>query len=1218
MKTAADAATDLTAKYSKQTQQVFQSTPKLGVTSNFSPSIDCSTNARGSGAFPNSSSPIPTINEKTFKDQFGIFSFPNSTSNKTNIIDNNTSNASNLKNNPKVSLTNVPSVSSNMNATSFTFNGNILKNVSFSTGSINGAAPISGTGGSTNSTIPSCSIESNVISPDFVSNTFQQTNYIHSTTESDKSIGFTQDTDFLSERGLPTESDCGRLSPGGVEGEEAIAELQLQTARKLRQLLPTNRELLHLVQERNWIPLLLGWLHLNDRPAVQIEALWALTNIAGLSPHSPPPPPPPPLAMDGNFHNGTTQPPQIREALESSIAAAAAMAAAAQCGNTGMGIQPHTAINESFTIPGQHGQNSKFNGPNIGGSNNFKIVPTPAKLPKDATFLGNIAGTGSINMFGTNSGVPNPATQSNNNWMPPSSLPPNYNILLHHPSSIPTLVALLSSPHREVHEQAMWILGSVVVAAAHNGCGTMSGTANCNVRGSSHMNGVNNSIPVGPNSSPPTNGSGSNATSSSATAGAAAAREAVIAAGIVGPLCQCLTANPGNVSLQRIGSWLLSNLVLPVAESSGSNAVPNNNSSNICSLPPTNSLTTMPRDAKNGNIGGCNDCDKDAEGTRTENGELDSNLKKKEGIDVQSILPTLRRLLNMSDPDVLSHTCWALSHLCDGPSSHISAVVTSTQVPSMHLGGYGFVPRLVDLLLHPSWRVTKPALRTIGNVVCAECNDEPTSAGCACVSPPPDFTEIILACGAVPRLKELITHSNREIQKEACWTLSNIAAGTIDQIQTVIDSGAIPPLVSLARDSSTDQEVRSEACWVVLNATSCGSDEQIEVLVAEGCVSVLGVLLREASMVMMALEGLERVLQVEEAREISMRNAIGENNTTPLQSSSNSSTALVSASLIEALEQHKNQQVSKRAGRIWKQHFVNCALCRQSFSRHRSCEARFCSECKCHVCSSCNCEVYHLSFQEEFWAATEEKTQAKNKAKKSKKQKKKGKKKGKKSTGTQDETYESLNDESNTVDASKKSVGPSSVTIGSSLNGNCRSTDFHNEDDSFARSSSVSSADSRRIATGGPLSNDLSSSITADRRSKAGSITKARGQGKNKPKGSGTKVKRTSRVNSDKDLPPINKASGKKIHVLEKKKVCKDPERNVNSTKRVKDTSESVDLVLYLQQTGSIIALAKLMDALGYDEIDDTEEVPLNELDEYDAELQMLNRQHVLSRQAIT
>lgn len=43
----------------------------------------------------------------------------------------------------------------------------------------------------------------------------------------------------------------------------------------------------------------------------------------------------------------------------------------------------------------------------------------------------------------------------------------------------------------------------------------------------------------------------------------------------------------------------------------------------------------------------------------------------------------------------------------------------------------------------------------------------------------------------------------------------------------MLDSGAIPLLVHLAMQPSTDAEVRSEACWVVLNATSCGSDSQV-------------------------------------------------------------------------------------------------------------------------------------------------------------------------------------------------------------------------------------------------------------------------------------------------------------------------------------------------------------------------------------------------------
>jgi len=48
------------------------------------------------------------------------------------------------------------------------------------------------------------------------------------------------------------------------------------------------------------------------------------------------------------------------------------------------------------------------------------------------------------------------------------------------------------------------------------------------------------------------------------------------------------------------------------------------------------------------------------------------------------------------------------------------------------------------------------------------------------------------------------------------------------------------------------------------------------------------------------------------------------------------------------------------------------------------------------VCSNCNCRIYHLDYQEELWAATEEKNEAQKKAKKSKNKKKKEKLKQKK------------------------------------------------------------------------------------------------------------------------------------------------------------------------------------------------------------------------------
>ena len=545
--------------------------------------------------------------------------------------------------------------------------------------------------------------------------------------------------------------------------------------------------------------------------------------------------------------------------------------------------------------------------------------------------------------------------------------------------------------------------------------------------------------------SPGTSTSGSNSSSTSLDGSrekSVSARDVILAAGVMNQLLRCLESHPQNLSLQRIGSWTLSNLVDGIFQQSGHN----------------------------------------------KNGGKSNDYSSSDEIEMSSLLPVLRRLLRTSDAEVLSYTCWTLSHLCDGPSSHIAAVVTTEDPKGPKCG---LVPRLVELLMHPSWRVTKPALRTIGNIVCAECSDDNNHGS----STTTDYTEVILECGAVPRLKELITHSNREIQKEACWTLSNIAAGTVDQIQAVIDSGAIPPLVTLVRDKKTDQEVRSEACWVVLNATSCGSDSQIEVLVDEGCVSVLGVLLSEASMVMMALEGLERVLQVEETREMIRRDQI--DNGEIQDDEETRPPTLVSASLIEqARENHNSSAVTKRADRIWKQHFVSCALCKKSYSKHRTSDATFCDECKCYVCSGCNCQIYHLSYQEELWAASEEKTEKKKEAKKSKNKKKKEKLK------------------------QKKAKKPEPVEKSRGLTKKAIEASESESLDVVSPSAPISQKD-RMVAPG----------------------------------------KSNAKTQQQKGTPEA--AEGM-------------PESSSNEHNQ----QPSVDFVLYLQQTGSIIALAKLMDAL--------------------------------------
>lgn len=107
-------------------------------------------------------------------------------------------------------------------------------------------------------------------------------------------------------------------------------------------------------------------------------------------------------------------------------------------------------------------------------------------------------------------------------------------------------------------------------------------------------------------------------------------------------------------------------------------------------------------------------------------------------------------------------------------------------------------------------------------------------------------------------------------------------------------------------------------------------------------------------MVMMALEGLERILQ------------IGEEKAKQLTSTSDIShlySKLLPANKIEEICMSKsNPSIARRANKIWRNHFVLCALCNISFPKQSE-KANFCAECKCHVCSKvCIKESIFLSF----------------------------------------------------------------------------------------------------------------------------------------------------------------------------------------------------------------------------------------------------------------
>lgn len=241
---------------------------------------------------------------------------------------------------------------------------------------------------------------------------------------------------------------------------------------------------------------------------------------------------------------------------------------------------------------------------------------------------------------------------------------------------------------------------------------------------------------------------------------------------------------------------------------------------------------------------------------------------------VAPALPVLATLIGTDmDKDVAVDACWALSYLSDGSEDRIQKVVEQR-----------VAPRLVQLLT-AGGSLLVPALRTLGNFVTG--NETQTQAA--------------IDAGILSALVPLLSHSRKNVRKESLWVLSNIAAGTANQLKQLCSTPDLLSKVLSQLSANVEWDCRKEAAWVVSNIATSASREMVVRLVETGAIPLLCELLdvSEAKIILISLDALEAILKVGET--------VGDGTAFV-----NLITDCGGAELLEKLQTHENNKVYKR------------------------------------------------------------------------------------------------------------------------------------------------------------------------------------------------------------------------------------------------------------------------------------------------------------------
>jgi hypothetical protein len=174
--------------------------------------------------------------------------------------------------------------------------------------------------------------------------------------------------------------------------------------------------------------------------------------------------------------------------------------------------------------------------------------------------------------------------------------------------------------------------------------------------------------------------------------------------------------------------------------------------------------------------------------------------------DVVSAILVVAKTLTSTNQEILVDSLWALGYLAKGVDKH------QVEVASCNV-----IPTLIHVLKNPRWQqpaILVPALQAVGHLM----------AG------PDHVTQRLLDAGVVDILAPFLSHRHSGVTKDAYWTLSNLCAGTPQQVKAAafLIPLAIDRLIHLENTPRRDVLIHISFC--VTNAASGADPETLKQL----------------------------------------------------------------------------------------------------------------------------------------------------------------------------------------------------------------------------------------------------------------------------------------------------------------------------------------------------------------------------------------------------